>query len=224
MTRDAAAQAVHERLEHAAASSPAFDVEAGWAALAAQLEGPIAPVIPLRRRRPRRTVALAVAAAVFIGGSALAMVRHSGAPGLSIAPVATLPTTGLVTGPHVHDPFSGPPPVDGAPTGPDGTSGGGAAGGSPSDPTGSGSTGGSSQGGSGGGTGSGGSGAPNQDSPDDIDHGGGNDGQHDDNGGGNDASGSGQGGGGNGGSGQGGGGNGDPGSGGGQGSSHSNGH
>jgi hypothetical protein len=212
MTRDAAAQAVHERLEHAAASSPAFDVEAGWAALSAQLEGPIAPVIPLRRRRPRRTVALAVAAAVFIGGSALAMVRHSGAPGLSIAPIATLPASGPVTGPHVHPAFSGAPPVDGAPAGPDGTSGGGAGGGSPSDPSGSGSTGGSSQEGSGGG--SGGSGGPNQDSPDDIDHGGGNDGQHDDNGGGNDANGSSQGGGGNG----------DPGSGGGQGGSHGNGH
>ena len=210
MTRDAAAQAVHERLEHAVASSPAFDVEAGWAALAAQLEGPIAPVIPLRRRRPRRTVALAVAAAVFIGGSALAMVRHSGAPGLSIAPIATLPASGVVTGPHVHAPFSGAPPVDHAPAGPDGTNGGGAGGGSPSQPSGSGSTGGS-QGGSDGG--SGGSGGPNQDSPDDIDHGGGNDGQHDDNGGGNDAQGSGQRGGGNG----------DPGSGGGQGSSHSNG-
>ncbi len=212
MTRDAAAQAVHERLEHAVSSSPAFDVEAGWAALAAQLEGPIAPVIPLRRRRPRRTVALAVAAAVFIGGSALAMVRHSGSPGLSIAPVATLPATGLVTGPHVHAPFSGAPPVDGAPAGPDGTNGGGTGGGSPSEPSGSGSTGDLSQGGSAGGSGS--SGSPNQDSADDIDHGGGNDGQHDDNGGGNDA----------GGSSQRGGGNGDPGSGGSQGSPQGNGH
>ena len=38
MTRDVAAQAVHERLEHAVSSMPAFDVDAGWAALASQLD------------------------------------------------------------------------------------------------------------------------------------------------------------------------------------------
>lgn len=185
MTRDPAAQAVHERLEHAASAISTFDVDAGWAALAAQLEGPVAPVIPLRRRRPRRAVALAVAAAVFIGGSALAMVRHAEAPGLSIAPVVILPSSGVVTGPHVHAAFSGAPPPPGSVTGPGSTDRGGAGGSGSHQPSGSGSSGGeSSQDGSGG---SGGSGTPNQDSPDDIDHGSGNDGHHDDNGRGNNA-------------------------------------
>jgi hypothetical protein len=174
MTRDAASQAVHERLERAASSMPAFDVEAGWASFAAQLEGPIAPVIPLRRRHPRRVVALAVAAALVIGGSALAMVRNPDAPGLSIAqiaPVATPPSAGLVTGPHSHPAFSGAPPTDS----PDPTDHGGGGSEHPSGATDGGTTEGSGGGGSG----------PNVDSPDDIDHGTGNDGKHDDNGKGN---------------------------------------
>jgi hypothetical protein len=191
MTRDPASQAVHERLEHAVSSMPAFDVDAGWAALAAQLEPPVAPVIPLRRHRPRRVLALAVAAAVFVGGSALAMVRHGGVPSISIAPVATLPGSGLVVGPHVHGAFSGAPP---APPGHVEGNGGGGGGGGGQEPSGTGSPGGDSggstpSGGSGDQGGSGGSGAPNQDSPDDTDHGSGNDGQHDDNGQGNDAQG-----------------------------------
>ena len=175
MTRDAAAQAVHERLEHAVSGMPAFDVDAGWTALAAQLEGPVAPVIPLRRHRPRRMTALAVAAAVFIGGSALAMVRHGSTPGQAIASVATLPGSGFVTGPHVHVAFSGAPPAEGPASGSDGPSQGGG-GGSSAGPS---AAGGSSN------AGSGGSGTPSQDAPDDIDHGSGNDGNHDDNGQGN---------------------------------------
>ena len=198
MTPDPASQAVHERLEHAVSSMPAFDVDAGWAALASQLEPAVAPVIPLRRRRPRRVLALAVAAAVFVGGSALAMVRHGGMPSISIAPVTTVPGSGLV-GPHIHGAFSGAPPA------PDrvGGNGGGGGGGSSQEPSGTGSAGGgsggsASTGGSGDQGGSGGSGGPNQDAPDDTDHGSGNDGQHDDNGQGNDAQGQdSQGGGGN---------------------------
>ncbi len=37
MTRDASAQAVHERFEHLVATMPEPDVEAGWSALVAQL-------------------------------------------------------------------------------------------------------------------------------------------------------------------------------------------
>jgi len=181
MTRDAAAQAVHERLEHTVWGMPAFDVDAGWTALAAQLEGPIAPVIPLRRPRSRRMTVLAVAAAVFIGGSALAMVRHGSTPGYAIASVVTLQGSGLVTGPHVHVAFSGASSVTPAASRPGAH---GAAGGSnPSTP----SSGGGSAGGGSSNAGSGGSGTPNQDAPDDIDHGSGNDGQHDDNGHGNNA-------------------------------------
>ena len=70
MTRDASAQAVHERLEHVVATMPEPDVEAGWAALVAQLEPPVAPVVPLHRPRPYKAIVLGVAAAILIGGSA----------------------------------------------------------------------------------------------------------------------------------------------------------
>ena len=53
---------------------PEPDVEAGWAALVAQLEPPVAPVVPLRRPRPAGDRRSAVAAAILIGGSAFAMV------------------------------------------------------------------------------------------------------------------------------------------------------
>ena len=49
---DPAAVLVHERLEQAVSSMRAPDVEAGWAALAAQLEAPIAPVVPAAQRPP----------------------------------------------------------------------------------------------------------------------------------------------------------------------------
>jgi hypothetical protein len=193
MTRDPAAQAVHERLEGAVASMPTFDVEAGWASLAAKLEPPIAPVIPLHRKRPHRAVVLGIAAAVVIGGSALAAVRHGDAAGLSVLPRVTMPSGGLI-GPHLHPAFSGEPatgePATGEPGGsapaPGGSGGAqahhGGGGDTPASdpaggPTGSGEPGGSPSPG----------GGPNQDSPDDIDHGSGNDGEHDDNGGGNDA-------------------------------------
>jgi hypothetical protein len=178
MTRDAAAQAVHERLERAASADPAFDVDAGWAALAVQLEGPVAPVIPLRRHHPRRVIALAAAAAIFIGGSAFAMVRHGGTPGLSIAPIVTLPSTGLVTGPHAHPAFSGAPPV----ATPTQTDHGGNGGQTQAPPTGGSTAGGGT--GSSGGSGDTGGGPTHVDSPNDTDHGTGND-VHGDNGKGN---------------------------------------
>jgi hypothetical protein len=187
MTRDVAAQAVHERLEHAA-SAVSFDVEAGWASLAAELDGPIAPVIPLRRRRPRHVLTLGVAAAILIGGAALAMVRNPGAPELSLQPaipIVTLPSGGVVTGPHTHPAFSGAPPApDQAPSGTDqGTNSTNSTPGDPPSTSGSGGDGSTSQG-------SGGTSDPSHvDSPDDIDHGTGNDGKHDDNGQGNDTQG-----------------------------------
>ena len=109
MTRDVAAQAVHERLESLAAAMPAPDIEAGWAALVTQLEPPVAPVVPLRRRpRPRRAIVLGVAAAILIGGSALAMVRHGGNNGQQAVHPPAVALGHLVQGPHTHPPFSGP--------------------------------------------------------------------------------------------------------------------
>jgi hypothetical protein len=176
MTRDASALAVHERLEHLVSTMPEPDVEAGWAALVAQLEPPVAPVVPLRRPRPYKAILLAVAAAILIGGSALAMVGHGEAPQLPATPGVGSP--GGTVGPHTHPAFSGAPPAQ-QPTPPErsGSHGGtGHAGDStpPSGGSGDGSTR-TSQPAS----------PPHKDSPDDTDHGTGNDGSHDDNGQGN---------------------------------------
>jgi hypothetical protein len=188
MTRDPAAQAVHERLENAAASMQAFDVDAGWSALAAQLEPPIAPVIPLRRRRPRRAMALGVAAAIVVGGSALAAVRHGATSAESVVPAVVGPGSALVVGPHVHGAFSGAPAASSEEPEKDAP----AAGGQDrpqSPPPQAGDTTHGSQPSGGADASDAPRGGPNQDSPDDIDHGSGNDGQHDDNGGGNDVDG-----------------------------------
>ena len=64
---DPAAVLVHERLQQAVSSMRAPDIEAGWAALAAQLEPPLAPVVPLRKPSRGRIVAL-LAAAASAGG------------------------------------------------------------------------------------------------------------------------------------------------------------
>jgi hypothetical protein len=188
MTRDVAAQAVHERLEHLASSMPEPDLDAGWAALAAQLEPPVAPVIPLRRPRHRRAVVLGVAAAMLLASGALAMVRHGGgAQGSSERSGRARPSL-LRLGPRVHPPFAGPPADHrSAPSndvgGHQDHRGGGtvSSGGQPSssDPS----------GGTSSGSTHGGTHAFHHDSPDDTDHGTGNDGTHDDNGQGNDAQG-----------------------------------
>ena len=110
MTRDPAAQAVHERLEHLATTMSEPDLEAGWAALVAQLEPPVAPVVPLRRRpKPRRAIVLGVAAAMLIAGAAFAAVRHGGADGrpTSVGPVTTPPGR-VGMGPHTHPPLARP--------------------------------------------------------------------------------------------------------------------
>ena len=190
MTRDAAAQAVHERLEHLVATLPEPDVEAGWAALVTQLEPPVAPVVPLRRPRPRRALVLGVAAAVLIAGGALAIVRHGrdGGRPAPTPPAATAPMH-VGSGPRTHQPFSGPPAMhhpgqpparDGHPDGAAGPPGGSASSGSsrdhPSDThTGT--------------THHDRTHATHHDAADDTDHGTGNDGSHDDNGQGNDVQG-----------------------------------
>jgi len=115
MTRDAAAQAVHERLEHLVTTMSEPDVEAGWAALVVQLEPPVAPVVRLRRRpRSRRTIVLSVAAAMLIAGAALAAVRHGGTDHRpsGVGPELTS-LGGLGMGPHAHPPLSAPKPGTG---------------------------------------------------------------------------------------------------------------
>jgi hypothetical protein len=172
---DPAAVLVHERLEQAVSSMRPPDVQAGWAALAAQLEAPIAPVVPLRASTRGRFIAFAVAAALMVAGSAFAAVSHvRDAPTHPIDP-AVSPIHTSVTGPRAHAPFSGPPaaqrpmPHHDTPVGTKhgGTSGTGEAGGAPSP---SGSRDGTSKPG---------------DDPNDRDQGTGNDGQHNDHGGGN---------------------------------------
>lgn len=186
MTRDVAAQAVHERLEHLVGTMAEPDIEAGWAALVAQLEPQIAPVVPLRRRsRLRRTIVLGVAAAMLLAGAAFAAVRYPGTDTVR-APVQPVATSGRVAmGPHTHPPLSGPPPrAPSSKSTPPGRHHGGTEPGrgrtpprrSTGDPSSSRSTHHHAQ-------------PSHHDAPDDTDQGTGNDGTHDDNGQGNDAQG-----------------------------------
>jgi hypothetical protein len=172
---DPATVLVHERLQQAVSSMRAPDVEAGWAALAAQLEAPIAPVVPLRTPSRGRFVAFAVAAALMMAGSAFAAVRHVGDSTTDPVAPAVPPVHASVTGPHAHAPFSGPPAEDRSQNhhehgGPShgGTSGTGDGSGGAPNPSGSGD----------------GATKPGDD-PNDRDQGTGNDGQHNDHGGGN---------------------------------------
>jgi len=173
---DPTAVLVHERLQQAVSAIPTTDIEAGWAALAAQLDVPLAPVVPLRKPKRARTVVLAVAAAMMLAGSAFAAVAHFGDGRTDhVAPVVG-PVHLPVTGPHAHAPFTGPPAVS-EPTGHHGGGGNG---------TGSGGGSGTSGGGSTTGSGTGGSTSKPGDDPNDRDQGTGNDGHHNDHGGGND--------------------------------------
>jgi len=102
MTRDAAAQAVHERLEHLVTNMPEPDLEAGWAALVAQLEPSVAPVARLRRRpKVRRAIVLGVAAAMLVAGAAFAAVRHGGTEPRPTTVGPTVPGR-AVWGPHIR--------------------------------------------------------------------------------------------------------------------------
>ena len=172
---DPAAVLVHERLEQAVSSMRAPDVEAGWAALAAQLEAPIAPVVPLRTPSRGRFVAFAVAAALMVAGSAFAAVRYVGDSATDPVAPAVSPVHASVTGPRAHAPFSGPP-TEQRPRPEHHTDGGTTHGGTPGTGDGSGTQ---SPSGSGDGTSTPG------DDPNDRDQGTGNDGQHNDHGGGN---------------------------------------
>jgi len=82
--------AVHDRLTRAAAAVAVPAVEAGWAALLARIDAP-APVVPLRRPRPSRTLSIAVAAALALAGIAYAASRgsHDGSP--AVSPATTAP-------------------------------------------------------------------------------------------------------------------------------------
>jgi hypothetical protein len=171
MTLEPRMLAVEERLQRLASVMPSPDVEAGWAALPAQLEPPLAQVIPLRRKRFGRPIALAAAAAMLVAGSALAAVTLGGAD--RAAPVIAWSDGGVWGGPHLHGGFSGPPAA--APSSSDGSVG--PATGAAHTPD-IGSDGGSDAGPGHDGTA--------HDDPNDRDQGTGNDGGHDDNGGGND--------------------------------------
>jgi hypothetical protein len=179
MTLEPSMLAVEQRLQRLASEMPPPDVEAGWAALSAMLEPPLAPVIPLRRRSFGRPIALAAAAALLVAGSAFAAVTRGDPQTHHLSPLVPIELPGVAfSGPHLHAPLSGPPAVPtkdepgrsakdtnvGAPT-----------------------AGGTSDGGS---TTTDGSGATSdhtkaQDDPNDLDQGTGNDGQHNDHGGGN---------------------------------------
>jgi hypothetical protein len=140
--------AVHDRIVEAVASTPIPGVEAGWAALVLQLDTPRAGVVPIRRATKRgRVVALAVAAALLLAGSALAVVARRANEHAPIAPT-TEPSTGLTVDPGHVGPFHGsgprhgfssatPPSSDTHPgKGPDGGSGtGGSQGGSGDGPS-----------------------------------------------------------------------------------------
>jgi hypothetical protein len=177
MTLDPTMLAAEERLQRMASDMPAPDVDAGWAALSAKLEPPLAQVIPLRGRSFGRPIALAAAATLLVAGSAFAAIGHGGADSEHVAPVVSVEAPGLAfAGPHAHAPFQGPPatpnvqsPVHtGDPT--DVTA-------SPPDSGGSTSTEGSADGHT--------DQNKPQDDPNDLDQGTGNDGSHNDHGGGN---------------------------------------
>jgi hypothetical protein len=169
MTLEPRMLAAEERLQRLASGMPSPDVEAGWAALSAQLEPPLASVIPLRRRRFGRPLALAAAAALLVAGSALAAITRAGAD-RGAAPPVVASEGGVWSGSRLHAPFSGP---QARTTSTDGKRGAPPAGQAPDAPA-------------GGRSAPSGEGNKAQDDPNDRDQGTGNDGRHDDNGGGND--------------------------------------
>jgi hypothetical protein len=176
MTLEPRMLAVEERLQRLASGMPTPDVDGGWAALAAQLEPPLAQVIPLRRKSFIRPALMGVAAALLVAGSAFAAVTH-GDRSAHVAPVVSTPGVAFA-GPRLHGAFAGPLTTVTGPT--KHTHAGGDAGGSSATGTAP----------SGGSTGSDGTGGGNDhtkptDDPNDRDQGTGNDGQHNDHGGGN---------------------------------------
>jgi hypothetical protein len=181
MTLEPTMLAVEERLQRLSSSMPAPDVEAGWAALSALLEPPVAPVVPLRPKPSRfRPIALAAAAAILVAGSAFAAVTQHGPAHIVPPPPIEVPG-GFVAGPHLHRPFAGPALTSddrGGPHRPGGPSTGGPSTGGTAAPSGGGAARGHEHRQR--------DHAKQQDDPNDLDQGTGNDGQHNDNGGGND--------------------------------------
>ena len=179
MTFEPSMLAVEERLQRLASEMPAPDMDAGWRALSAKLQPPLAQVIPLPRKSFGRPITLAAAAALLVAGSAFAAVTHGGSDAPHVAPVVPVELPDVASsGAHLHGPFTGPPvapteTADDPAKGPSGDTS---------------STGGASGSGSTGtdGTGDGTDRTGPKDDPDDLDQGTGNDGRHDDQGGGND--------------------------------------
>ena len=164
----AALVAVHDRLTGAAAAVTVPSVEAGWAALLARIDAP-APVVPLRRRRPSRTLSIAVAAALALAGIAYAASRgsHDGSP--VVSPVTTAPAVASAFSRWHGRSAPGPSARTAPPSG-------------SIRPSGSGP---SAHGGAGATSGGGGGSAKPGDDPRDRDQGTGNDGSHNDHGSGN---------------------------------------
>jgi hypothetical protein len=169
---------VHDRLRGAAAAIAVPAAESGWAALLAKIDAP-APVIPLRRPRARRTLSIAVAAALAFAGIAYAAASrgsHGGSPTVSPAVSAPIlvPPPSAGAGSNDRRSAHAPNVRAGLP------SAGGPSGAGSSSPGGPGTTTRGVDGGSGGG----GTTKPGDD-PHDRDQGTGNDGHHNDNGSGN---------------------------------------
>lgn len=171
--------AMHDRMFAVAAATPAIDADAGWAALSSQLDAVVVPLVPRRGVR-RRTMAIAVAAALLLGGSAFAATRTGwfDDPVVPTPSAATAPSGSTSSGSGLGAPGAASADRVGArleqeardPSDPDDDPSG-----APGDGDPDGSTG-----------GTGGTGGDTGDDPNDHDQGTGNDGDHDDQGGGND--------------------------------------
>ena len=103
---------VHDRLTGAAAALAVPAAEPGWAALLAKIDAP-APVIPLHRPRARRTLSIAVAAALALAGIAYAAASrgsHGGSPAVSPAVSAPILVPPSSAGAGSNDRRSAPGP------------------------------------------------------------------------------------------------------------------
>jgi hypothetical protein len=160
---------LHDRMV-GLAGMPPVDPDSGWAAIESRLDAVVVP-LAARRSARRRTVAIAIAAALVLGGSAFAASRASWFDDPVVAPPAEAPPFGSGLG----SPGAASADRVGARPGRsfDDASGG------DDDPAGAGSGGGSEPTGGAGGF-------DTDDDPGDVDQGTGNDGEHDDRGGGND--------------------------------------
>jgi hypothetical protein len=113
---------LHERMQGTLAAD--FDEDAGWRRVVDGMDTPATVTTIRRSRRPRSVVALAVAAALTIGGSALAAVevqvrKHAGSEGSSVpvhtegAGVTPEPIAGSVPDDDQAGTATGSPSTDG---------------------------------------------------------------------------------------------------------------